>query len=354
MKFNKETLAGAVFVVFRVLLWLPVLAAAAFFGAALGDLLVFFAAEHLSPAAVGILAGLLTLAVVRSKTPLHTPFERMEQFKQKHHLDRLASFQLEFTLLCMVAFFLSISGIAVFSAAFDSLCAEGLIVPVGWIVCTCLCLFVSSFFIFNLFDLVIIWSALSILAVGCALLVSFTSYAVYVPLTAVFGAAALFLGAAAGPAFLKKMEDDAALFCMLRRLRLAEIAVYLLFLLLGQNGMLALSGLRINLFPHKHDFSSDRTGVLHPCFFAALPASSAGSLFCGIVPLHPALLRRLLRRRSAPDRSALCTGSSGHCAAVPSAAPEAPRCPASGPASGAGRGSRLSSALRRSLVERVL
>lgn len=36
MKFNKETLAGAVFVVFRVLLWLPVLAAAAFFGAALG------------------------------------------------------------------------------------------------------------------------------------------------------------------------------------------------------------------------------------------------------------------------------------------------------------------------------
>ena len=46
MKFNKETLAGAVFVVFRVLLWLPVLAAAAFFGAALGDLLVFFAAEH--------------------------------------------------------------------------------------------------------------------------------------------------------------------------------------------------------------------------------------------------------------------------------------------------------------------
>lgn len=30
MKFNKETLAGAVFVVFRVLLWLPVLAAAAF------------------------------------------------------------------------------------------------------------------------------------------------------------------------------------------------------------------------------------------------------------------------------------------------------------------------------------
>lgn len=42
MKFNKETLAGAVFVVFRVLLWLPVLAAAAFFGAALGDLLVFF------------------------------------------------------------------------------------------------------------------------------------------------------------------------------------------------------------------------------------------------------------------------------------------------------------------------
>lgn len=114
MKFNKETLAGAVFVVFRVLLWLPVLAAAAFFGAALGDLLVFFAAEHLSPAAVGILAGLLTLAVVRSKTPLHTLFERMEQFKQKHHLDRLASFQLEFTLLCMVAFFLSISGIAVF------------------------------------------------------------------------------------------------------------------------------------------------------------------------------------------------------------------------------------------------
>ena len=88
MKFNKETLAGAVFVVFRVLLWLPVLAAAAFFGAALGDLLVFFAAEHLSPAAVGILAGLLTLAVVRSKTPLYTPFERMEQFKQKHHLDR--------------------------------------------------------------------------------------------------------------------------------------------------------------------------------------------------------------------------------------------------------------------------
>lgn len=248
MKFNKETLAGAVFVVFRVLLWLPVLAAAAFFGAALGDLLVSFAAEHLSPAAVGILAGLLTLAVVRSKTPLHTPFERMEQFKQKHHLDRLASFQLEFTLLCMVAFFLSISGIAVFSAAFDSLCAEGLIVPVGWIVCTCLCLFVSSFFIFNLFDLVIIWSALSILAVGCALLVSFASYAVYVPLTAVFGAAALFLGAAAGPAFLKKMEDDAALFCMLRRLRLAEIAVYLLFLLLGQNGMLTLSGLRINLF----------------------------------------------------------------------------------------------------------
>lgn len=248
MKFNKETLAGAVFVVFRVLLWLPVLAAAAFFGAALGDLLVFFAAEHLSPAAVGILAGLLTLAVVRSKTPLHTPFERMEQFKQKHHLDRLASFQLEFTLLCMAAFFLSISGIAVFSAAFDSLCAEGLIVPVGWIVCTCLCLFVPSFFIFNLFDLVIIWSALSILAVGCALLVSFTSYAVYVPLTAAFGAAALFLGAAAGPAFLKKMEDDAALFCMLRRLRLAEIAVYLLFLLLGQNGMLALSGLRINLF----------------------------------------------------------------------------------------------------------
>ena len=56
MKFNKETLAGAVFVVFRVLLWLPVLAAAAFFGAALGDLLVSFAAEHLSPAAVGILA----------------------------------------------------------------------------------------------------------------------------------------------------------------------------------------------------------------------------------------------------------------------------------------------------------
>lgn len=55
MKFNKETLAGAVFVVFRFLLWLPVLAAAAFFGAALGDLLVFFAAEHLSPAAVGIL-----------------------------------------------------------------------------------------------------------------------------------------------------------------------------------------------------------------------------------------------------------------------------------------------------------
>ena len=48
MKFNKETLAGAVLVVFRVLLWLPVLAAAAFFGAALGDLLVFFAAEHLS------------------------------------------------------------------------------------------------------------------------------------------------------------------------------------------------------------------------------------------------------------------------------------------------------------------
>lgn len=35
---------------------------------------------------------------------------------------------------------------------------------------------------------------------------------------------------------------------MLRRLRLAEIAVYLLFLLLGQNGMLTLSGLRINLF----------------------------------------------------------------------------------------------------------
>lgn len=69
MKFNKETLAGAVFVVFRVLLWLPVLAAAAFFGAALGDLLVFFAAEHLSPAAVGILAGLLTLAVVRSRPP---------------------------------------------------------------------------------------------------------------------------------------------------------------------------------------------------------------------------------------------------------------------------------------------
>ena len=125
MKFNKETLAGAVFVVFRFLLWLPVLAAAVFFGAALGDLLVFFAAEHLSPAAAGILAGLLTLAVVRSKTPLHTPFERMEQFKQKHHLDRLASFQLEFTLLCMVAFFLSISGIAFFSAAFDSLCAEG-------------------------------------------------------------------------------------------------------------------------------------------------------------------------------------------------------------------------------------
>ena len=248
MKFNKETLAGAVFVVFRFLLWLPVLAAAAFFGAALGDLLVFFAAEHLSPAAVGILADLLTLAVVRSKTPLHTPFERMEQFKQKHHLDRLASFQLEFTLLCMVAFFLSISGIAVFSAAFDSLCAEGLIVPVGWIVCTCLCLFVSSFFIFNLFDLVIIWSALSILAVGCALLVSFTSYAVYVPLTAAFGAAALFLGAAAGPAFLKKMEDDAALFCMLRRLRLAEIAVYLLFLLLGQYGLIIISGLRINLF----------------------------------------------------------------------------------------------------------
>lgn len=256
MKFNKETLAGAVFVVFRVLLWLPVLAAAAFFGAALGDLLVSFAAEHLSPAAVGILAGLLTLAVVRSKPPLHTPFERMEQFKQKHHLDRLASFQLEFTLLCMVAFFLSISGIAVFSAAFDSLCAEGLIVPVGWIVCTCLCLFVSSFFIFNLFDLVILWSALSILAVGCALLVSFTSYAVYVPLTAAFGAAALFLGAAAGPAFLKKMEDDAALFCMLRRLRLAEIAVYLLFLLLGQNGMLTLSGLRINLF---------LTSMIFPC-----------------------------------------------------------------------------------------
>ena len=248
MKFSKETLAGAVFVVFRVLLWLPVLAAAAFFGAALGDLLVSFAAEHLSPAAVGILAGLLTLAVVRSKPPLHTPFERMEQFKQKHHLDRLASFQLEFTLLCMVAFFLSISGIAVFSAAFDSLCAEDLIVPVGWIVCTCLCLFFSSFFIFNLFDLVILWSALSILAVGCALLISFPSYAVYVPLTAAFGAAALFLGAAAGPAFLKKMEDDAALFCMLRRLRLAEIAVYLLFLLLGQNGMLTLSDLRINLF----------------------------------------------------------------------------------------------------------
>lgn len=248
MKFNKETLASAVFVVFRVLLWLPVLAVAVFFGAALGDLLVSFAAEHLSPAAVGILAGLLTLTVVRSKPPLHTPFERMEQFKQKHHLDRLASFQLEFTLLCMVAFFLSISGIAVFSAAFDSLCAEDLIVPVGWIVCTYLCLFVSSFFIFNLFDLVILWSALSILAVGCALLVSFPSYAVYVPLTAAFGAAALFLGAAAGPAFLKKMEDDAALFCMLRRLRLAEIAVYLLFLLLGQNGMLTLSGLRINLF----------------------------------------------------------------------------------------------------------
>lgn len=354
MKFNKETLAGAVFVVFRVLLWLPVLAAAAFFGAALGDLLVFFAAEHLSPAAVGILAGLLTLAVVRSKTPLHTPFERMEQFKQKHHLDRLASFQLEFTLLCMVAFFLSISGIAVFSAAFDSLCAEGLIVPVGWIVCTCLCLFVSSFFIFNLFDLVIIWSALSILAVGCALLVSFTSYAVYVPLTAAFGAAALFLGAAAGPAFLKKMEDD------------CRAVLYVAPAAAGRNCRLSAfpaAGAEWHAcpfrsahqpVPHKHDFSSDRTGVLHPCFFAALPASSAGSLFCGIVPLHPALLRRLLRRRSAPDRSALCTGSSGHRAAVPSAAPEAPRCPASGPASGAGRGSRLSSALRRSLVERVL
>ena len=119
MKFNKETLAGAVSVVFRFLLWLPVLAAAAFFGAALGDLLVSFAAEHLSPAVAGILAGLLTLAVVRSKTPLYTPFERMEQFKQKHHLDRLASFQLEFTLLCMAAFFLSISGTAVFSAAFE-------------------------------------------------------------------------------------------------------------------------------------------------------------------------------------------------------------------------------------------
>ena len=37
MKFNKEILAGAVFVVFRVLLWLPVLAAAAFFGAASGE-----------------------------------------------------------------------------------------------------------------------------------------------------------------------------------------------------------------------------------------------------------------------------------------------------------------------------
>ena len=249
MKFNKEALAGAVSVFFRFLLWLPVLAAAAFFGAALGDLLVSFAAEHLSPAAAGILAGLLTLAVVRSKTPLYTPFERMEQFKQKHHLDRLASFQLEFTLLCMAAFFLSISGTAVFSAAFDSLYADDLIVPVGWIVCTCLCLFASSFFIFNLFDLVIIWSALSILAVGCAMLCSLTSYAaVYVPLTAAFGAAALFLGAAAGPAFLKKMEDDAALFCMLRRLRLAEIAVYLLFLLLGQYGALTISGLRIRLF----------------------------------------------------------------------------------------------------------
>ena len=145
MKFNKETLAGAVSVVFRFLLWLPVLAAAAFFGAALGDLLVSFAAEHLSPAVAGILAGLLTLAVVRSKTPLYTPFERMEQFKQKHHLDRLASFQLEFTLLCMAAFFLSISGTAVFSAAFDSLYAEDLIVPVGWIVCTCLCLFACAF-----------------------------------------------------------------------------------------------------------------------------------------------------------------------------------------------------------------
>lgn len=245
MKFNKDRLAGAASVALRFLLWLPVLAAAVFFGAALGDLLVFFAAEHLSPAAAGILAGLLTLAAVHSKTPFLTMFTRLEQFQQKHHLDRLASFQLEFTLLCMAAFFLSISGTAVFSAAFDSLCAEDLIVPVGWIVCTCLCLFASSFFIFNLF---IIWSALSILAVGCALLCSFTSYAVYVPLTAAFGAAALFLGAAAGPAFLKKMEDDAALFCMLRRLRLAEIAVYLLFLLLGQYGVIILPGLRIFLF----------------------------------------------------------------------------------------------------------
>ena len=37
MKFNKERLAGAASVALRFLLWLPVLAAAAFFGAALGD-----------------------------------------------------------------------------------------------------------------------------------------------------------------------------------------------------------------------------------------------------------------------------------------------------------------------------
>ena len=38
MKFNKERLAGAASVALRFLLWLPVLAAAAFFGAALAGL----------------------------------------------------------------------------------------------------------------------------------------------------------------------------------------------------------------------------------------------------------------------------------------------------------------------------
>ena len=37
MKFNKERLAGAASVALRFLLWLPVLAAAAFFGAASGE-----------------------------------------------------------------------------------------------------------------------------------------------------------------------------------------------------------------------------------------------------------------------------------------------------------------------------
>lgn len=247
MKFNKERLAGAASVALRFLLWLPVLAAAVFFGAALGDVLVFFAAEHLSPAAAGILAGLLTLAAVHSKTPFLTMFTRLEQFQQKHHLSRLTSFQLEFTLLCMVAFFLTMFGSEVFSAVLDNLCIDNFTFLMVWSVFSYLCLLVLDFFGPS-FDLLIVWSALSLLALGCALLGSLTSYAVYVPLTATFGTAALFLGAAAGPAFLKKMEDDAALFCMLRRLRLAEIAVYLLFLLLGQNGVLIIPGLRIFLF----------------------------------------------------------------------------------------------------------